>query len=376
LHKELSRLKSNYNNLYIDSILGSTIKDSVQDGVLIISPDLVIMEMNYSASLIFGYAKNEANGQPIENILIGPENLIPSLRKTSESGLGLDLGIVNLYRRNGQAFKAFLRINPIPNMQSVEKIIVVITDHSEQEALRVQSEQLEQSAYLGEISAIFAHEVRNPINNISTGLQLMAIQMETDNPLQAQIQRMQRDCARLTHLMDSGLSFSRPMDYNKTRLQLGKLLGKILDRWQPMMQQANIKSQLNIAPETPDAIGNARYLDQVFTNLVSNAIDAMENEGGNLTINIRPTEITSERDKVEVIISDTGPGIPDDVQEMIFKPFYTTRAKGTGLGLAIAKRIITAHKGSLHLSSVPGGTVFRVRLPIYDENTLISQGDI
>ena len=109
--------------------------------------------------------------------------------------------------------------------------------------------------------------------------------------------------------------------------------------------------------------GDLRALEQVFTNLIDNAIQAMEPAGGILTINVRHIGEADERSHVEVNILDNGPGIPPEAKEHIFEPFYTTKRSGTGLGLAIVKRIVTAHKGSIHVSSIPGGTIFRVRIP-------------
>ena len=111
-------------------------------------------------------------------------------------------------------------------------------------------------------------------------------------------------------------------------------------------------------------LGNLRALEQVFSNLINNALQAMSQIGsGDLALKVQPDHSEEGVESVEVSVADTGPGIPKELQERIFQPFFTTKPNGTGLGLAITKRIITAHKGNIQVSSFPGGTVFHVQLP-------------
>jgi signal transduction histidine kinase len=90
----------------------------------------------------------------------------------------------------------------------------------------------------------------------------------------------------------------------------------------------------------------------------------MKDNGGSLVIHIRPSPAVGGSEQVEVSVADNGPGISDEIRERIFEPFFTTNRNGTGLGLAIAKRIITTHKGTIQVASVPGGTVFQVFFPL------------
>jgi len=107
-------------------------------------------------------------------------------------------------------------------------------------------------------------------------------------------------------------------------------------------------------------------LEQVFTNLISNAVEAMTpQQGGTIAVQLEVDEDVPNRKQVEIKISDSGPGIPDEIRGRIFEPFLTTKSTGTGLGLAICKRIITAHRGNIIVNSFPGGTVFHVYLPVY-----------
>jgi signal transduction histidine kinase len=235
---------------------------------------------------------------------------------------------------------------------------------SENEQIRLQTQQLEQRAILGEVNAIFAHEVRNPINNISTGLQLMESTLAQDDKNREVIARLQQDCSRLTHLMESVLAFSRPMEYTMEPVDLALLLQNLIERWRPRLARLKIETNIQVAPDTPKVNGNPRALEQVFVNLVSNASQAMGETGGFLVMKNPGCNTNSQLPEVEVTVSDTGPGIPEEIRDHIFEPFVTTSKKGTGLGLAITKRIVVAHKGTISVNSVPGGTVFVVRLPL------------
>jgi signal transduction histidine kinase len=191
----------------------------------------------------------------------------------------------------------------------------------------------------------------------------MAMNLTENDPNQELIGRLQHDCSRLTHLMESVLSFSRPQEYKLEPTDLSMLLKRILDRWEPRMARVNIKSVFLPAADLPLVSGDPRALEQVFTNLISNAVQAMSSTGGTLAIKIELIEPPLEHPQLQVSFSDNGPGIPDEIRDHIFEPFVTTNPQGTGLGLAITKRIVTAHKGSINVTSFPGGTMFQVSLP-------------
>jgi len=150
---------------------------------------------------------------------------------------------------------------------------------------------------------------------------------------------------------------------------MSMLIYRLLERWRPRLARENIQQHVQVSSDYPVVMGDARTLEQVFTNLISNAVDAMRENGGALTIHIRTLKDAADRDQVELSVSDNGPGIPEEHRERIFDPFFSTSRNGTGLGLAIAKRIVTAHRGTIDVASVPGGTVFQVILPAAIKNS-------
>jgi two-component system, NtrC family, sensor histidine kinase AtoS len=105
-----------------------------------------------------------------------------------------------------------------------------------------------------------------------------------------------------------------------------------------------------------------RALEQVFINLISNSVNAMAEKGGSLGIKITETDDEEDRRYIQINLTDTGTGIPDEIKAHMFKPFVTGSKSGTGLGLAITQRIINAHKGKIEVDSYPGGTIFKIFL--------------
>jgi two-component system sensor histidine kinase AtoS len=350
-----------------DLLIGKIIKESTQDGVILLSRDLLIEELNPQAETLLGYASKEIYGQPANNVLIGPSNLVPALQSAQLGVTTPNLGEVHLHRRDGVAFLAHISTIPLLDGESIDGVIILIRDLSAHEESEIRSQQLEQRALLGEVTAIFAHEVRNPINNISTGLQLMAINLPPDDPNQEVITRLLDDCNRLTHLMQSVLTFSRPPENKFQAVELAELIPVLLERWRPRLARLNIRHEFRTKTEDSIIWGDTRALEQVFSNLIGNSVEAMKETGGSLSIHIRPSHLEGGRQHIEVNVIDDGPGIPQDLIDRIFEPFVTTNRNGTGLGLSIAKRIVSAHKGVIKVSSVPGGTVFQITFPLFQE---------
>ncbi len=368
----LIRYSSSYNELREQAIENTRellvwrqVAENAREGILLLAPDMSINEMNPAAEWMLGYADWEVKGQPVENVLIGPERLGSALETASEGIPTHSMGNVSLHRRNGQSFPAHVQVVPVQREGDLLAVMIFFSDVSEHEEIQQRTQQLEQRAVLGEVTAVFAHEVRNPINNISTGLQLLSVKLPEEDPNQENIGRLVNDCQRLNHLMESVLNFSRHAEHRFEEVNLEMLLKRILDRWRPRMAKVSVTAFFHIEEDTPHITGDPRSLEQVFTNLISNAVEAMSSTGGTLAVRVAPFSLLPGYPQVEVTVSDNGPGIPDEVRDRIFEPFVTTKPQGTGLGLAITKRIVTAHHGSMSVNTFPGGTVFHVLLPAF-----------
>jgi PAS domain S-box-containing protein len=365
-HTRRSNIARDLKDMTWQNNIHRAIENVVFDGVIVLDPDLTISRLNYACESILGYSNQEAQKHSVEDILIGTETLMPALKAAQQGDQTLKQANMRLYHRSGQAFLAQVSTVPTIVDEKLLGIIILIQDLSEQEQIQSQTQELERQALLGEVTAIFAHEVRNPINNISTGLQLMAYNLPEDDPKQEVIGRLNQDCDRLSELMKSVLAFSRPAEYEMVAIDLCSLINRLVDRARPRMSNAKVEPHLQFDDSLPPIEGNQRALEQVFTNLISNAIQAMRKTGGTLAIKMQKIQSSGDSHYIQVDVADSGPGIPKENIDRIFQPFFTTKSDGTGLGLAITKRIVTAHKGNIQVTSFPGGTVFHVQLPVLE----------
>jgi two-component system sensor histidine kinase AtoS len=346
--------------------IGDTINKYMPEGILYLSPDLLIQQVNPSAEQILGYAEQEIVNRHIDDVIIGTDRLTPALQDALDNIPNHDLGQLEIHHRDGSPFPALIKTFPVANPDSdqIQGILIFVQDISKEEKVRIQTQQLERRALVGQMNAIFAHEIRNPINNITTGIQLLDRILPEDFKGRDVLKGINDDCDRLTHIVDTVLTFSKSQSYHRTPLDLPALIEQILNRWVPRMKRTGVSHVLKVEGELPLVLGDDRALGQVFNNLVSNAVRAMEETGGGLlSVRLKPIQKTTGGPGVQIDVLDTGPGIPPEVQSRIFEPFFTTKPDGTGLGLSITKQIITMHEGSINLVPLPEGTSFQIILP-------------
>jgi signal transduction histidine kinase len=159
------------------------------------------------------------------------------------------------------------------------------------------------------------------------------------------------------------LDFARQTTPQKQELRVNQVIEDVLSLVRNQASFRDLKITLNLNPSLPTVMADNDQMRQVVLNIVLNAAEAMP-RGGELRIQ---SDLDRESKNVVVRLSDTGPGIPDDIKERLFEPFFTTKKSGTGLGLAIAYGIVERHKGTLELESAPGrGTTFIITLPVSD----------
>ena len=341
--------------------------NSLHDGIIITSAEYVVDQINPACEDILGYSSDEVSGQNLESLLLCTPSIVPALKAARQSFPSHNLNNILIRHRKGKVIPTNIRVIPILSGEEVENIAIIIIDLSAHEEFRQRIQHLEQQAFLGETSAIFAHEVRNSLNNISTGLQLTAMILPPEDKAQKNIGRIQGDFDQLTTLMKSVLSFSGRRDARNELIDISELLSAIVGKWQRQDTYKHISFNL-FFPETPSNImGDIRALEQVFENLISNGVNAIGDTPGDMSIKINSSNGPGAHNYVDILISDSGPGVPDDIIDLIFDPFYTTKKEGTGLGLPISKRIIIAHNGKITAESFPGGTIFKIRLPVSNQ---------
>ncbi|MFB3895108.1 MAG: ATP-binding protein [bacterium] len=217
----------------------------------------------------------------------------------------------------------------------------------------------EKLAALGEMAASVAHEMRNPMTALRGFAQRMYRRMPENDPNRKYTEIIIEEVDRLARLIRDVLDYAR---LPEPELQSNNL-NTLIPEWINMIKDDAAKHNITITTrfdEIPSFYFDSEQIKQVFLNIISNAIHAMEDNGGTLTITT-----TAENNQVKLAIADTGPGIWPEIIKDIFNPFFTTKSGGTGLGLSIAHRILEDHQGDIKVQSQVGqGATFTVILPL------------
>ncbi len=211
---------------------------------------------------------------------------------------------------------------------------------------------------IGEFSAGIAHEIKNPLTPIM--MLMRRVKEEGEALTEKDIDIIEEEMHRIDNIVKEFLAFARPDSSEKTSVTISNVLSEVATITRPKMKQSAIRLVENYSPYLWEIAGNHDALKQVFLNIMLNAIQAMDGRGGTLTV-----ETFTENGKAQILISDTGIGIPEDDLKKIFDPFFTTKKEGTGMGLAITYSIIADHSGKIDIDSTPGaGTAVKVMLPV------------
>lgn len=223
----------------------------------------------------------------------------------------------------------------------------------------------ERLAALGQLSAGLAHEIRNPLGVIKGSAEMLTQKLQHSDELARELAGyISTEVNRLSALVTEFLDFARPLHAELHPTDLTALLDRVLktvgDRWTGKPVAVERAYAGNVPPIPMDE----SLCEQAFLNLVQNAYEAMEENGGALRVEVRRAR-REGREGVEVRLADTGPGVPEELREEIFNPFVTTKKSGVGLGLSIVSKIVDGHHGSIRVDNRPqGGAVFTLFFPL------------
>jgi two-component system NtrC family sensor kinase len=357
-----------------NAFLHNLIRSSV-DGIVVVDTKGVPIIFNEGAERILGYKAGEIIGNP-ENFrrFYPPQVAAEMMRRMRSEEFGppdkLNTTRITFINKAGEEvpvnFYATIireRGREVASVGIFSDLREILKVHQELEATHHQLVQAEKIASLGRMAAGVAHEINNPLAGILIYAELMARELEPDSPVRENVEVIISQTMRCQQIVNRLLDFSRQSLGQKKLLDINEIIRRCVDLVRHQAFFHNIEIIQQLTPELPQIIGDAGQLQQVFTNLLLNAADAMSGTG-TITISSGPTW---SADGVVLRFSDTGCGIPQEVRDKIFEPFFTTKppGKGTGLGLSIVYGVIQRHGGSIKADSFPGGcgTTFIVTLP-------------
>jgi hypothetical protein len=238
--------------------------------------------------------------------------------------------------------------------------ILVVHDVSQRVAMETALKEQDRLAALGVMAAGVAHEVNTPLTGISSYAQMLLADTPEDDPRHLLLRKVERQTFRAAKIVNNLLDFARSRKGELGPVDLAAVVGECLDLMHERLVRRRVRVEWNPPAEGAVVVGDAGELQQVVTNLVLNAHDAMA-DGGTLTL-----ELAADGGRARLLVADTGIGIPRDLLAHVFEPFVTTRLGqgGTGLGLAISHDIVRHHGGELAVESEPGqGARFTLTLP-------------
>jgi two-component system, NtrC family, sensor histidine kinase HydH len=247
---------------------------------------------------------------------------------------------------------------------TVEQAMRQVRLHGEKRDLSHRAQMAEKLAAVGTMTAGLSHEIRNPLN--AAALQLTVLERRVQKlprgekpSLLEPLQLVRDEIRRLDHILEDFLQFARPREFVPRPVEVVPVLTRVFDLLQGEAERRGIRVE-RAFENAPAIAGDEERLRQVVMNLALNALEAVPN-GGWLRVAARATEADG---MVEILVDDSGPGVPPELRDRIFEPFFTTKAKGSGLGLPIVHAIVAQHGGTINAEEAPeGGARFALRLP-------------
>jgi PAS domain S-box-containing protein len=334
--------------------------DSAVDGIVVIDAHGRIEAFNPAAERLFGYEEREVVGRNVNILMPSPYHeehdtyLTRHLATGVQKIIGMGREVTGL-RRDGTTFPLHLSVGKM-TVAGEPRFTGILHDLSARVQLEKQLREQTSLVKLGEMAAVIAHEVKNPLAGVRGAIQIIGTRLPKDGKDARIVTEIVARIDTLNELMKDLLLFARPPQPKLALVDVGTLVTTTANLLcgDPAFEQVEVR----VDGEPARALGDAELLKIVFVNLLVNAAHAMQGRG---TIHV---SLASIADMCQMAFADDGPGIPADVLEKIFTPFFTTKVRGSGLGLPTVKRLIEAHHGTISIACPSaGGTVVTVQLP-------------
>jgi PAS domain S-box-containing protein len=353
-----------------------SIIESMEAGLLTVDLNGIITSLNTGGRNILGWTAEEILGKPLNSVL-RPKEAEALMSQISSARNPLSRKETDLTLKSGRkASIGFTVTDRIDNLRQKVGTIISFRDITLLKQMQTEVIRMDRLASLGVLSSGIAHEIKNPLAGIKSLAQACDEEFAADDPRREYLARIIRQVNRLDDLLRTFFAYAKPKPPDRRPHPLHEILREVSHLLSKKMENARITYVANVPPELPVVMVDAQQIQQVFLNLLLNAIDAMPN-GGKLAvfaaesksslpgvIHKNPPEEQPGTAFVEILISDSGVGIPADKLETIFNPFFTTKPNGLGLGLSIVYRIIEEHSGDIRVTSRPSrGTQFCIYLP-------------
>ena len=338
---------------------------AMRNGVLAFTRDGTLTLINREAYNIFDVEQRPGDvGRPVAEVLQARPEVVRVLNSVFDvhllpnraelrlrpSGRVIGYTLARVQNEAGEVIGASMFFKDLTRVEHLE----------ERERLR------DRLAAVGEMAAAIAHVVNNPLAAIEVMAGLLRRKMAAE-PEGQKLTDIINEAKRANKIVQEVLEFVRPIRLQVDRTAVADAVQSAVQLAETKVPRRDISVDIHVPPGLPLIHGDQHQLTQLFTNLLTNAYEAMDGRG-RVTVTAAPTRMDdgeAGRDAVLVELADEGPGMEQEVADHVFSPFYTTKSQGSGLGLAIVRKIVDAHDGSIDLQTAPGsGTKIRVTLPV------------
>lgn len=386
---EIGQLASAFNQMAIDldkrtrEIAESERKyrslfDFAEDSMMRLDRLGKVLAVNKREEWIIGYREDELLGKELTTIL--PERywdlFINTFRETIDKNKKVPTSEIEVVSKDGRLIPMELDLSGICEGDRVVSVQIHLRDITKRKFLEKQVEQSRRLSDLGEFSGGIAHEVRNPLARIMMGAYTLKEAVPDEGERARALDNILKGVVDLNRFVTELLNYTGRMELQRDKTDINKILDSTLFNLTEEAERSRVKITLKLDPKLPKANVDGVKMDQVFSNIIRNAIQAMP-DGGALTIKTeyKPCPLDMQigmKGKtngfkpglIKISLSDTGCGISKKDIDKIFNPFFTTRAEGIGLGLVLVHRIVEAHSGKIDVESREGeGSIFRILLP-------------
>ena len=353
LYQEILSLKDYNENVF----------HSLANGVLTTDRDARLVTLNRSAEHLLGVLLADVRGKTVDEIWGESHPLISHVHAAlrGREQVGVEVG----WRRPDQTFvPALLSSRPLVSRRKPIGTLLIMQDRTEVVTLEDRIRRADKLAAIGTMAAGMAHEIKNPLASMKVLIQLLPKKIDEKGFRQKLHSILPKEISRIDRIVEGLLSFARTSAPRRARIDINALLKETVEEGRDQAEASHVR-MVDQLSEVPQIEADVLQIQQVFSNLMRNGIEAMP-EGGVLQVQSQlvPSQ-NGSAPTVRISISDTGPGISADHVVKLFDPFFTTKHSGTGLGLAISHSIIQSHGGSIDVQSEPGsGSHFIIRLPV------------
>jgi PAS domain S-box-containing protein len=335
--------------------------ESAVDGIVVIDEHGRVEAFNPAAERLFGYAEREVIGRNVNMLMPSPyrEEHDSYLSRYLATGRAKIIGIgreVTGRRQDGTTFPLHLSVGQI-TIGGARKFTGILHDLSARVRMEAQVREQTALARLGEMAAVVAHEVKNPLAGVRGAIQVIGTRLPQDSRDAMVVTDIIKRIDALDAMMKDLLLFARAPVPKRADLDVVPLVASTagLLTQDPSLSDVDIE----VVGTSPPISADAEMLRIVFHNLMVNSAHAMQGRG---KIQVA---VKADGPACSIVLADRGPGIPAEIREKIFTPFFTTKSRGSGLGLPTAKRFVEAHDGEISIDCpAEGGTVVSIRIPL------------